>query len=96
MSLQVLWSLLQAYPAHVINGLALFFAVAGSWLLLATRLREHRALARLAIDSELQTLDDETNLLVDGRTLRINRFFTRFGGLCLVAALLLSWASTQL
>ncbi len=43
MSLQYLWNLFSTYPAQVLNGLALFFALAGGWLLLATRLREQRA-----------------------------------------------------
>ncbi|AYC31743.1 hypothetical protein D3880_04800 [Pseudomonas cavernae] len=94
MSLQVLWSLLQAHPAQSINSLALFFAIAGSWLLLATRLRERRALARLAADSELQALEEAS--LLDERTLRINRFFSAFGWLCLALALLVSAVSTQL
>ena len=35
-------------PSLLLNAVALFFALAGSWLLVATRLREQRALARLA------------------------------------------------
>lgn len=93
MSLQALWSLFQAHPSQVVNGLALFFALAGSWLLLATRLRERRALAQLAADSELTELDDEA---LDERTLRINRFFVGFGWSCLSLALLVSWLSTRL
>ncbi|HHQ2616988.1 TPA: hypothetical protein ACSPLV_005208, partial [Pseudomonas aeruginosa] len=46
MSLQALWALFLAHPAQAMNGLALFFGVAGAWLLLATRARERRALAR--------------------------------------------------
>lgn len=91
MSLQVLWSQFLAHPAQMLNALALFFAVAGSWLLLATRIREQRAMARLAADSELlqeATLDDEP-------TQRLNRFFYGFGGVSLSIALLLSWGSTQ-
>ncbi|HCI5052082.1 TPA: hypothetical protein NPK20_004348, partial [Pseudomonas aeruginosa] len=48
MSLQALWALFLAHPAQAVNGLALFFGVAGAWLLLATRARERRALARWA------------------------------------------------
>ncbi|MCO3066043.1 hypothetical protein FA243_29355, partial [Pseudomonas aeruginosa] len=48
MSLQALWALFLAHPAQAMNGLALFFGVAGAWLLLATRARERRALARWA------------------------------------------------
>lgn len=95
MSLQVLWSQLLAHPAHMLNALALFFAIAGSWLLLATRVREQRAVARLVADSELDELGEEASLQ-DEPTQRLNRFFYGFGGLSLGAALLLSWASTQL
>lgn len=95
MSLQALWSLFQLHPAQVINALALFFAVSGSWLLLATRLREHRALARLAGQVELPALDEDASLL-DEPTRRINLFFYLFGGSVLVLALMLSWFSTQL
>lgn len=95
MSLQALWSLFLTYPAQVVNALALFFAVAGSWLLLATRLREQRAVAHLAADSELEEIDEETSLL-DEPTQRINRFFYGFGSGTLGLALLLSWFSTGL
>lgn len=36
MSLQALWALFLAHPAQAVNGLALFFGVAGAWLLLAS------------------------------------------------------------
>ncbi|MDG9925493.1 MULTISPECIES: hypothetical protein [unclassified Pseudomonas] len=93
MSLQYLWTLFSTYPGQVLNGLALFFAVAGSWLLLATRLREQRAVARLATGSELDEIDEEATLL-DEPTQRINRFFYGFGGATLIVALVLSWTST--
>ena len=95
MTLQYLWALYGAHPAQVINGLALFFAVAGSWLLLATRLREQRAHARLAAASGVDAGDGEAEPL-DERTQRINRFFCHFAGACLVLALALSFHSTQL
>ncbi|MBB2495749.1 hypothetical protein [Aquipseudomonas ullengensis] len=95
MSLQALWSLFLAHPAQAVNTLALFFAAAGSWLLLATRVREQRAVARLAADGELNELDEEASLL-DEPTQRLNRFFYRFGGASLGVALLMSWVSTQL
>lgn len=91
MSLQVLWSLFLAHPAQALNGLALFFAAAGAWLLLATRFREQRVVAHLAggkLDGDAVVLDEPT--------LRLNRFFYRFGALCLATALALSWASTRL
>lgn len=95
MSLQALWSLFLAHPAQAVNGLALFFTVAGSWLLLATRVREQRAVARLVASSELDEMDEETSLQDEG-TLRLNRFFYGFGGATLGVALLLSWFSTSL
>lgn len=95
MSLQALWSLFQLHPAQVINALALFFAVSGSWLLLATRLREQRALARLAGQGDMPELEEDTSLF-DEPTRRINQFFYLFGGSVLVLALMLSWFSTQL
>ncbi|WP_137819938.1 hypothetical protein [Pseudomonas sp. 2FG] len=94
MSLQALLSLGLAHPAQLINGLALFFAVAGSWLLVATRLRERRAVAQLAADTELGQRDEQASLL-DEPTLRLNRFFNGFGFACLAAALLVSWLSIQ-
>lgn len=95
MSLQALWSLFLAHPAQLVNALALFFAVAGTWLLLATRLREQRGLARLAGESEVQEVEGRA-LLLDGPTLRLNRFFYRFGYASLGLALAVSWASTRL
>lgn len=92
MSVQALWSLFLAYPGQWLNGLALFFALAGAWLLLATRMREQRASARLLASDE----GAEQDFLFDEPMLRLNRFFYRFGYLCLGAALLLSWGSTQL
>lgn len=92
MTLQALWSLFLAHPAQLVNGLALFFAAAGAWLLLATRFREQRVLTQLAADSKL----GEPAALGDEPTLRLNRFFYRFGYLCLMLALAVSWASTRL
>ncbi|QNH07686.1 hypothetical protein HNQ27_09515 [Pseudomonas sp. B11D7D] len=90
MSLQVLWSLFLAHPAGALNSLALFFALAGAWLCLMTRMREQRGMARVLAQGGLDEIE------VDERTQRINRFFYRFGSLCLGTALLLSWFSTQL
>lgn len=78
-------------PALLLNALALFLALAGSWLLLATRLRERRALARLAGEGQLT----EEEALMDEATERVNRFFYRFAGGTLLTALLVSWTSTQ-
>lgn len=94
MSLQALWALFLAHPAQAVNGLALFFGVAGAWLLLATRARERRALARWAAAGRRG--GGEAALPMDEATLRINLFFYRFGTACLGLALLVSWASTRL
>lgn len=93
MSLQTLWSPVVPYPAQMLNALALFFALAGSWLLLATRIREQRLLARLVREGRPETGEA---CLVDEASLRVNRFFYRFGAGSLSLALLLSWSSTQL
>jgi len=90
-SLQYLWNLFSNHPAQVVNGLALFLALAGSWLLLATRFREQRLVSGLAADSEL-----DESVLLDEPTLRINRFFYQFGSICLLGALLLSFYSKGL
>jgi hypothetical protein len=95
MSLQMLWSLFLAHPAVAMNTLALFFGLAGAWLCLMTRLREQRGQARMLAQGERESLSAEAEAC-DERTLRINRFFYRFGGACLAAALLLSWFSTRL
>lgn len=95
MSLQMLWSLFREQPGQVVNGLALFFALAGAWLLLATRLREQRAVARLLVDSEAEAMQ-EPACVFDEPTLRLNRFFYRFGYASLALALAVSWLSTWL
>ncbi|MFP6850115.1 MAG: hypothetical protein VCA57_15545 [Pseudomonas sp.] len=95
MSLQTLWLLIDGQRALWLNGLALFVSLAGAWLLLATRLREQRAIARLLVGDELSDMAPQSYEL-DEPTLRMNRFFYCFGCVCLVSALLLSWVSTQL
>ncbi|GIZ12333.1 hypothetical protein [Pseudomonas sp. NCCP-436] len=94
MSLQVLWSLVVVRPAGALNALALFFALAGAWLWLMTRLREQRGQARVLAQGQLEELGEESG--ADERAQRINRFFYRFGGCCLGMALILSWGSTHL
>lgn len=94
MSLQAFWSLFQLHPAQVINALALFFAAAGSWLLIATRVREQRAVATLAGQPAMAEMDEPASLQ-DERTQRLNRFFYRFAAATLSAAVLLSWFSTR-
>ncbi|WP_271412175.1 hypothetical protein [Pseudomonas sp. Q1-7] len=95
MSLQALWAMFLAHPAQVVNGLALFFACAGAWVLLATRLREQRSIARLAAESELEDVDEDADLQ-DEAAQRVNRFFYAFGLFSLLVALGVSWGSTQL
>lgn len=94
MSLQMFWSMFNAHPGKLINLFALLLACPGSWLLHATRRREQRALANLATQTEERAVDQHM-LMLDPATLRINRFFYRFGFACLVMALLVSWISTR-
>ena len=95
MSLQVLWAVLLAHPAQSLNALALFFGLAGSWLLLATRVREQRAVARLSAGGAAKDMADEV-CVFDAPTQRLNRFFFRFGFVSLAMSLALSWGSTQI
>lgn len=92
MSLQSLWSFFSTNPAWVINALALFFCVAGGWLLVATGLREQFARAELsgssAADGSLQSLRVDA-----GKGAALNRFFYGFGGVSLAFGLMLSLAS---
>ena len=92
MSLQSLWSLVSLDPARALNLLALFFCVAGGWLLVATRMREQGALAgfsgRSAADGGVQTLSCD-----EDRGATLNRFFYGFGGLSLLIGLGLSLVS---
>ncbi|MET1078311.1 MAG: hypothetical protein ABWY06_09870 [Pseudomonas sp.] len=94
MSLQLLWSLWLSSPGPLANGLALFFALAGSWLLLATRWREQRALPALALEDQAGATAPA--LACEPAVQRINRFFKGFGATCLALALGLTWLSTQL
>lgn len=94
MSVQALGALIgtrYAIYAAWINALALFLAVAGAWLLVATRARQNRALARVSASAKPAGGDD-----MEHASARVNRFFTSFGAACLVLALALSWFSTQL
>lgn len=95
MSLHLI-SLFTNHPAKLINLLALLLAFPGGWLLHATRRREQRALAILEAQSQSQSRRiHEPTLMLDGATLRMNRFFYRFGFACLGLALLVSWISTR-
>lgn len=87
-----LMTLLTAHPAKLINLLALLLTFPGGWLLHATRRREQRALASL--QAQRQRRPNEEPVL-DWATLRMNRFFYRFGFACLALALLVSWISTR-
>ena len=91
MSLHALYALFNAQPARWLNLLALFFACAGAWLLLATRWRELAAVGSLAVGRDGNAMA----ALVDDATQRLNRFFYQFGFACMAVALLLSWGSTQ-
>lgn len=95
MSLHALWWWVEAQPGLWLNSLALFVAVAGSWLLLATRWREKRALARVMVSAQVQPMEAE-DYVIDTPTQRINQFFYRFAAVCLLSAIVLSWVSTQL
>lgn len=82
-------------PAILINGLALLVACPAAWLLFVTRLREQRAMATLAAQSEARAID-QPMLFLDILTQRTHRLFYRLGFACLGVALLVSWLSTHL
>lgn len=88
--LQAAWMYYLAHPALVINGLALFFAVSGSWLWIATQLRGALRAQRVATAPQ-----GSTAAPADQATLRSNRLFYRVGGVALALGLLLSLISTQ-
>ncbi|NUT76388.1 hypothetical protein HNO86_15205 [Pseudomonas sp. C1C7] len=88
-----LMTLFTAHPAKLINLLALLLAFPGSWLLHATRRREQRAMANLQAQRQNSAGEEPT---LDWATLRMNRFFYRFGFACMGLALLVSWISTQI
>ncbi|MEH6493254.1 hypothetical protein [Halopseudomonas sp.] len=88
--LQAAWLYYLAHPALVINALALFFAVTGSWLWLATQLRTSLAAQRLATAPPAPQSG-----ISERATQRSNRLFYSVGGLSLAMALLLSVISTQ-
>ncbi|AIG02903.1 putative lipoprotein [Pseudomonas fluorescens] len=82
-------------PALLLNTTALLIACPGAGLLFVTRLREQRAMARLAAQSEDRAID-QPMLFLDVRTERSHRLGYRIAFACLALALLLSWASTRL
>lgn len=84
MSLQVLWGLLAAHPAKLINVFALLVTCPGGLLLHSARRREAVVRQHLA--------GDET--VIDAFGQRVPRFYYILGFSCLALALLLSWFST--
>ncbi|ATR81767.1 hypothetical protein CYD26_04080 [Pseudomonas sp. FFUP_PS_473] len=84
MSLQMLWGLMAAHPAKLINVLALLLTCPGSFLLHGARRREARALAERPAGEAV----------LDVTTVRVNRFYYALGFAFLAMALLLSWVST--
>ncbi len=84
------WVYFLNHPAMVINAMALFYAVAGSWLCVATQLREARASAMLATSPA-----DMTQTAPLPATQRANRMFYMVGGVCLALALLLTLISQR-
>jgi hypothetical protein len=92
MSLQALYILINAQPGRGLNLLALFFACAGAWLLLATRQRQQALAGSLAVGIDGKPMAAPLNQPRQ----RLNRFFYQFAVTCMASALLLSWGSTQL
>ncbi|OPA97181.1 hypothetical protein BFW88_04060 [Pseudomonas fluorescens] len=84
-----------ALPALLTNVVALAVALPGAALLCMTRLREQRAMADLATQSEDRAID-QPMLFLDVRTERANRVAYRIGFACLGLALSISWLSTHL
>jgi hypothetical protein len=84
-----------ALPALLINVVALSVACPGAALLFLTRLREQRAMAELAAQSEERAID-QPMLFLDVRTERAHRAAYRVGFACLGLALAISWLSTHL
>lgn len=86
---QAAWLYYLNNPALVINGLALFYGLAGSWLVFAAQWRSIRGAAQL-------TAGITSTSNSDGATLnsRANHIFARIGLGCLALALLLSLLST--
>ena len=85
--LQDAWIYYLNNSAFVLNCLALFYGLSGSWLIIATQLRTARA-SRLAADAT-------GSLTLSGAPLnhRANRMFMLVGGVCLGLALLLTLAA---
>lgn len=76
-------------PAQVINGLALFYALSGSWLVFAAQWRAARGAVQMTVGIGSELARSEATQ--DGR---LNRMFSRIGLGCLALALLLTLLST--
>ncbi len=87
--LQAAWLYYLENPALVLNGLALFFAINGSWLWIATQLRSSLGRQRLA------TLPSSESDISLQRDQRINRLFYSVGAVCLTLAVVLTLISTR-
>lgn len=87
--LQAAWLYYLENPALVLNGLALFFAVNGSWLWIATQLRSSLGRQRLA------TLPSSESDISLQRDQRINRLFYSVGAVCLTLAVVLTLISAR-
>lgn len=81
-------------PSQLLNTLAMLLAVAGSWLLLATRWREW--LAGTRIPAEGRPAPTGRAIADAAATVRLNQQFYRVGYGALTLALLLSWGSRLL
>ncbi|HDS1736618.1 MULTISPECIES: hypothetical protein [Pseudomonas] len=84
MSLQVLWGLLAAHPAKLINLFALLITCPGGLLV-------HSARRRAVITRENLAVDEGQ---VDAIDRRVPRYYYILGFSCLAMSLLLSWFST--
>lgn len=87
---QAAWLYYLENPALVLNGLALFYGLAGGWLWLATQLRSARAAQRFATSPAISA--DTAGM---ASTRRINRMFYTVGSVCLTLAMILTLASTR-
>ncbi|SDR91599.1 hypothetical protein SAMN05216198_0759 [Halopseudomonas litoralis] len=85
--LQAAWIYYLNNGAFVLNCLALFYGLSGSWLIIATQLRIARAASLAADTTGSLTLGSNT---VNHRA---NRMFMLVGGVCLGLALLLTLAA---
>ncbi|WP_028240663.1 hypothetical protein [Stutzerimonas azotifigens] len=85
MSLQAQFGLMD--PSQLLNTLAMLLAIAGSWLLLATRWREWLAAARVPAGQQAPGGPEAA------ATARLNQMFYCVGYAGLALALMVSWGS---